>query len=256
MIKIHGNTLVPVDVLRKIEDDLCLTDGVSEIVKKWQVKLPYHINLVDILFRWANEDKHSLILAELLKQNHGGNYEILASFLNQFINSESSFNLTPVRPVVSNQSDRIDVLITDKNYALIIENKIHGAVDQHSQLSRYIHSVAVKGYNPKNIFVIYLTRDGNKEASDYSWHSKEDKNIKKQYADGYFPLSYRYDILPWMKDAVLPDCRLKDVFMRSAIEQYIDHLEGMFTLRKGNEKMDTEIKDYIKDKLSFNREMR
>jgi hypothetical protein len=55
-----------------------------------------------------------------------------------------------------------------------------------------------------------------------------------------------------MKDAVLPDCRLKDIFIRSAIEQYIDHLEGMFTIRKGNEKMDTEIKDYIKNKLSLN----
>jgi transcriptional regulator of heat shock response len=63
---------------------------------------------------------------------------------------------------VSEFSDYIDAKIETKNFCIIIENKINNAVDQDRQIERYVDKV--KPHN-NNIFVLYLTLDGNKDAS-------------------------------------------------------------------------------------------
>jgi hypothetical protein len=58
-----------------------------DIYNREKLKLPYHVNILDVL--WANENAHSRIFVELLKQKNGDTYEILGDFTNylQTLNS-------------------------------------------------------------------------------------------------------------------------------------------------------------------------
>jgi hypothetical protein len=65
-------------------------------------------------------------------------------------------------------------------------------------------------------------------------------------------LSFKDDILPWLKNNILPNIRLKDKYLSSSIEQYIDHLEGKFSLRTMNNRMNMELQEFIKGALGLN----
>ena len=67
----------------------------------------------------------------------------------------------------------------------------------------------------------------------------------------YLNLSFKDDIIPWLKEKVLANIRMKDTYLRSAVEQYIDHLEGIFNLRTINIKMNMELQKFIKDTLGI-----
>lgn len=212
-------------------------------------KLPYHINILDLL--WANENAHSRIFAHLLKQKSGNTYNILDSFLEYLAELNPHFNHSVHKPKITTETGRIDLLILDKGYAIIVENKIHDAADQSSQIARYIEKILNEGYKSSQIFVVYLTRDGNKTPEDQSW-KLYNINYKEDFADRFFPLSFKEDILPLLKDTILPNCKVKDVYLKSAIEQYIDHLEGMFNQRKIHHKMNSELHNHIKEVLQLN----
>jgi len=220
-----------------------LSNSLISIYQKEKSELPYHINIVDLLR--ANENAHSRIFAELLKQNNHNKYDILESFYNYLQTINFNFDKKPINPQITSEKDRIDLLILDTDYAIIIENKIHGASDQSEQLARYIDNVKSKGIKESQIWVIYLTRDGN-EPENQSW-----RNYKDTFTERFFPLSFRNDILPWLEETVLPNCRIKDVYLKSTIEQYIDHLKGIFELRINQNKMNKEIQNHIKQVLEL-----
>ena len=97
-------------------------------------KLPYHINVIDELH--ANENANSRILAALLQYNEGGNFTILQSFVDYFLEDQ---NIEILQPTITSENFRIDLLVREQGkYAIIFENKIHGAVLQKNQLARYI----------------------------------------------------------------------------------------------------------------------
>lgn len=223
------------------------SNSFMEIYELEKSKLPYHINVLDIL--WANENAHSRILTELLKQESKKKYDILDSFLE--ILQVSGEKLKAIRPRITSEKDRIDLLILDEEYAIIIENKIHNAIDQESQIARYIKIVLAKGYEEKQISVIYLTRDDNKKPEKQSW-IYENVDYEERFKERYFPLSFKYDVLNWLKSKALPNCRIKEVYLKSTIEQYIDYLEGMFNLRKSQSNMNKEIQNHIKESLELN----
>lgn len=226
-----------------------LSNSFMNIYNFEKIKLPYHINILDLL--WANENAHSRIFAELLKQKNGNKLDILESFLEYLTGINPDFKHTPNRPKITSEKDRIDLLILDKEYALIIENKIHNAVDQGAQIARYIEKIKQKGYKDNQIFIVYLTRDENKKPEDQSW-KLNDVDYKDDFSERYFPLSFRKDVLPWLINYVLPNCKVKDVYLKSTIEQYIDYLEGIFNLRKIQYKMNSELQNHIKKVLDLN----
>jgi hypothetical protein len=213
------------------------------------IKLPYHINLLDLVR--VNENAHSRIFARLLeKKNDFGEYPILQS-LYKFLNQQfKQFEYTIKSPAISVEKDRIDMLILEDDHAVIIENKIHGAVDQGGQLARYINRVRNRGYHDTQIFIIYLTRDGTKTENDYTW-TINGTSFKQQFKGRYLRISYRYHILPLLKDHILPSCRSHDVFLQSSVIQYIDYLEGMFNKRKISMAMNKELNDFIKEKIGL-----
>lgn len=146
--------------------------------------------------------------------------------------------VTIENPAVAVEKDNIDILVSDKNYAFIIENKINGAGDQREQIKRYVESVENNyGYDISKIYVAYLTRWGNKEVSENSLPD----DLKTELGKRFLPINYREHILPWMKET-LPELPLKETLLISGMRQYIDTLKGMFNLRKNQKDMMNDIK--------------
>jgi hypothetical protein len=215
--------------------------------------LPYHINLIDELH--ANENAHSRILGKLLKQKtHNGTFELFESFIEYLKekgkdkDKEDFSKIEVEKPQITQEKKRIDLWIRDKSYAIVLENKVKWAGDQHAQIDRYIDVTKNYGFSEDKIFVIYLPPTYEKEPEQQSWGKYYENDIHK---NRYLNLSFRGDIIVWLKEKVLPDVKLKDVYLRSAIEQYIDHLEGIFSLRTINNKMNMELQKFIESELKL-----
>jgi hypothetical protein len=228
-----------------------------EVYNEAKSKLPYHINLVDLLH--ANENAHSRILGELLKQkSENGQFEILQSFLQMLKGKNATFgNLCFETPMITIEDERIDIWIRGVNAAgcktdaLIIENKIHWADDKEKQLARYIDKTKINGYQNEKIYVIYLPPSNEKDPSPQSWG-----DYKEDFKNRYLKITFRDDILPWLEDFVLKLDYVqseKGKFLRSALEQYIDHLKTMFNLNSYSQIktkiMNKEMNAYIEASL-------
>lgn len=230
-------------------DNFNLLNSFMKIYEIEKNKLPYHINILDLM--WANENAHSRILAELLKQNSADGFEILNRFI-QFLKSiNPKLDHVFIHPKITSEKGRIDLLVEDGSFALIIENKIHNAVDQKAQLARYIEKVALTRIPMNNIYVVYLTRDGGKTPEEYSWVHNNGMNYRGLFENRFFELSYKSHILPWLKEFVLPNCKIKDVYLKSTIEVYVDYLEGMFNTRNIDMKMNSELQNHLKEVLNL-----
>lgn len=124
----------------------------------------------------------------------------------------------------------LDGLIVKKGeFAIIIENKICGAGDQSEQIKRYILSMVKEEDVPlENVWVVYLTMDGlqhdgkptkvsyNEEDADFSSYDIDNRLIC---------VNYRYDIIPWMKESVLPMVNHSEHLLASSIEVYVNYFE-------------------------------
>lgn len=238
------------DIQLAVEEECkSLLDFVSEFAKRYEEekrKLPYHLNVIDELH--INENAHSRILMKLLcYQNDKGEYEILQSLLEYMQKKKEAFsNIKVKKPKITQEEQRIDLWVRDEGYAIIFENKIYNAIDQEEQICRYIEKTKAEGYSVENIYVIYLSQDG-KEPEEQTWG-----NYKEEFKDRYLNLSFRYNILPWLREHVLPNISLKDVYLKCAIKQYIDYLEGLFNLRTIQKQMIMELNDFIKENLNLN----
>lgn len=237
----------------------------NALYEQEEAALPYHINVIDELH--ADENAHSRIFSKLLGYKENGKYPILEKFLNEVC----CFNLTIEKPDIRkvDSCGRIDIPIFDTSYVVVIENKVtNKAQDQNKstggQLARYIETM-VNDYGRKEdaIYVIYMPKY-TRDPSDESWINKNNHSYKKAFEQRFRSISYRDRIYPWIKNELLPVIDTKDIdtkdkdtkgsFLRSAIEQYIDHLEGLFSLRKIDEKMNKNLQDYLKETWKINDE--
>lgn len=224
----------------QMAENLRLAEAFGEYYEKQKTALPFHINVIDELH--ADENAHSRILMQLLKYKEDGKQVFLSSFLKQLPN----FNIDDFdieKSETHYNKEYIDCLIEKKGeFAVIIENKIHWAKDQDRQIERYITTEIKNGIPADNIWVIYLTRDGRKKVESYSYTDK----AKEILQDGHFiEMDYRHDILPWLKEHILPNCRLKEEWLISAIKQYIDHLEGLFDIRENQTDFRQKMQNHI-----------
>jgi hypothetical protein len=228
---------------KEIRDIIDLIEKFNSLYEKELSKAPYNLCLLDLC--GANENAHTKILVQLLKYKANENHPFLESLLERwFRNKNLKFNYKELE--ISFNKDFIDGLIKDDQKAVIIENKIHYAPDQNQQIKEYVEKVEGKfRIDRNNIYVVYLTRYGDKKVTDNSCP----KDLKEKLG-GFVESNYCYDILPWLKEDVLPNCKLKDDNLVSALKQYIDHLDGMFGQRNSNG-MDEELKEWLKQKLQF-----
>ena len=240
--------------MENIADLLKFVDDFNEIREKEEMKLPYHINLIDELH--AGENAHSRILEKLLKQQEPTTrkHEILESFVRYIIgkygNDTNDFSKIKIEnPIITQEKQRIDLWIRDDDYAIVLENKVAWAPDQQNQLESYINVTKKYGFEEEQIYVLYLPPTYNKEPDKQTWGNYYEHEIRNRR---YLKLSFKDDILPWLNDFVLPNIRLRDNLLSSAIEQYIDHLEGKFSLRTINNNMNMELKNFIRKELGLN----
>ena len=195
--------------------------------KELKKQSPFHINVIDELH--ANENAHSRILVRLLQYSNGEAYPILKSFVSLIPAWDEGIIVSC--PKIEYDIEHIDALIEEKGkYAIIIENKIHGAQDQKQQIERYVDTAIKRGIPSEKIWALYVTRDGSKVVTDFSLTLR----TKRILGNRFVPLNYRDDILPWLKNTVLPICPEKEEWLLSALKQYIDHLEGLLEVRSSN----------------------
>lgn len=237
---------------QEIEDLMCFVDEFAIRYQAEHDSLPYHFNIVDELR--VNENAHTRILMKLLQYEKGKMFPILLSFLKSlpvFINEDIQIK----RPRLYTGREFIDGLIEDPgNYAIIIENKVCGAVDQNYQLERYIDSVEKHGFKNKDIYIIYLTLDENKTVCDYSLTAKAKKKLgyeNDQTTGRYFQINYSQHILPWLKDEIAPTYKDEE-YLYSGIYQYIDYIEGLLDIRKEDKPMKERLNELIEAKYELN----
>ena len=155
------------------EQLLKLAEDINKLVNQNKT---YNANIITELH--ANENAHSRILRMFLQYDDGTKeYPILRKFLDIPKVKDVILNVEIKGCRFTNEQERIDLLIENASQAIIIENKIYGAVDQESQLERYIECVKMHGKKESNIYVVYLTKDGEKSVDNSSFTQKAKKYL-------------------------------------------------------------------------------
>ena len=68
-------------------------------------------------------------------------------------------------------------------------------------------------------------------------------------------MDYYHNILPWLKETVLPNCRVREEWLETAIKQYIDHLEGLFDIRDSRKGFRKKVLSKIANRIGCTKEM-
>jgi len=224
-----------------------LSVAVAEKACWWDERLPYHINLLDILR--SGETDHSRILFQILKyKTPTGRFEWLESLIAFIQERYGKFqNIKVYKPLITAENMRIDLCVRESHaYAVIVENKSHGHKDEDLQLFRYIGKLIAKGYREKQIHVLYLPPESSREPQPQSWGE-----YGERFKDRYVNFSFRDGVLPWLKERVLPSVKDKDTYLFSALSQYIDHWEGRLGLRAIEKDKNMSIEKIILERLEI-----
>lgn len=215
-------------------------------------------NLLDAVY--VNENVHSRILRMILEYSQHSDYPFYASFLRiPKVAGILPEGFSGGKPRFFNERDRIDLLIEGADYAIIIENKIYDAVDQDRQMERYILSCTERGIKNDRIFALYLTSDGTKQIPEGSLTGKarELLDITSTSTGRFSEINFRYDILPWLRDAISISKTMDNPQLESALTQYADYLAGMYGERECESEYESKMvellgKYEIKTIASFN----
>ena len=249
---------------RALKSCMELTDVFTEKLIEEKRKLPYHINIIDELS--ANENANSRILSALLQYTNNGEYVLLKSFVKNVL---SDFDIEVDRPYITAENLRIDLLVREnrecEKYAIIFENKIYNATQQKNQLARYIIKLRDEGFCDKEIYVVFMP-PYMYEPDDCCWHEPQEvckkcerykckiespPNLKDEFKSRYKVITFREDIIRWLKGYVVPNCNTEEVYLYTAAMQYLDYLEGYFYLRTINKEMNMRLDKIIIDHLKL-----
>ncbi len=230
-----------------LEELLSKIDGVWKKEQAHQIELldrGEKYNIFNILGMATKEVRlHSAFIANLLnpKGEHGCGDLFLTNFLTLVLKQQipHKFKTKEIQcyveyyigPASGEYGGRIDILVQDSTYALIIENKIY-AKDQTNQLKRYDHYGKQSG---KKYHLVYLTLFGN----DAGEHSSSD-------VENYLRCSYEKDILDW-----LTKCHnfVKDKpKVVETLKQYIEVIEEL-TYQKMNDPSTKKVAELAIDHL-------
>jgi hypothetical protein len=129
---------------------------------------------------YHRENLHSDVLAYFLdpKKGHKCGFTFLYAFINMLNNNAPQLQFAKhERLEVYREKGRIDISILDplSKRAIIIENKINNAKDQHRQLYRYIEHLHSRDFT--SAAIVYLSLDGSKRPSYECYVPEEVKEI-------------------------------------------------------------------------------
>jgi hypothetical protein len=141
----------------------------------------------DLTTKEIDERFYSKILSKILDPDTPeiGNIEYLKLFI-QLLREKNpriiDYTFTKNNVEVKTEQEYIDILIADKEYAIIIENKIANAADQENQLARYYETVIKDGLTPLAVVYIPPNHLRNPHFETYTGkYKKRVDDIKKIY---------------------------------------------------------------------------
>ena len=199
---------------------------------------PPYINIFNLISE--QEKFNSQMLYDILKVNINKNidgYNIKLNFAKLFIeflfkkhnveykNNTLDGSKFEVKKEFQTQKNKfIDLLILDneKNYAVIIENKINSGDNGENQIADYYNDI--KSRKIKNIYVVYLTRYGY-EPSENSLNNE----LKKEMGNNLFCIPHSF-IASWLENVLENDLFIKLIekekdykVLESAMIQFIQN---------------------------------
>ena len=108
-------------------------------------------SLLDII-GGIGETLTSKVIANIFSyQDDNKKFPLLESFIKKFLNKDISV----VKPIITAEKERLDVAVKDKNYAIVIENKLRNAPFQRNQLARYIYRLK-QNYREEDIYLVLM----------------------------------------------------------------------------------------------------
>lgn len=222
--------------------------------KEREKELPYWINLVEVMnfgYRGSgkNENGHSRFLYELFRYTYNGTHPVINSFINRFTNrkrfkSKSGENKITVNSTFSETGRHPDIYInqlgaydSDETISVVFENKIDYAEDRDKQMQDYIIGMHNERNNgniilDSNCYAFYLISDFASKRNDTAHDASGRQYVdKKKILDilipdkNYILLSYKEDILPWLKSESFSK---KECYLTDNISLYIQYLNNRF----------------------------
>ena len=149
-------------------------------------------------------------------------YAFLDSLL-RYIRHKKNRNRFPdkvIAPVFSKEKET-DLLVKDKDFALILGNFTYGTTNKDSQLLNCVKSTIDEGYKEEQIFVIHLTTTDTCNPLDYP---------EEEWEERYIKLSFREDIIDWMETEVINVMPSIEYSLAKGIYQYYECLIKIFNL--------------------------
>lgn len=261
-----------------------------ETIRKMRVEAGidkhYATNILDILN--PTEPQVSKILCSFFSFTQNGKFCLWRSFTEKFL-SRCGFDKQWInKPIFSSEENRIDILVKEQSYAVIVENKIHDAIFQRNQLARYIN-VTKSLTNEDNVFIVllpYESSDGYiEDIPDSVWrlpcdwkvsnnerkcalrgdstlcacdieNLSEDKQKEFKckdcinFKENYLNRTKVLDntFLDWLDQEMGKKASADDAIMQSAMLLFSDYFKGIRHLRI-KDKFIMDITDYLRNKL-------
>lgn len=252
-------------------------------------RIPYSCNIFEKYD--SLEPFTSWALSMIFKFNMNGDYILFKSFAARFLKS-IGFNLNNIHSpkIIAESEDRIDVLIKEDNYCVIIENKLKGALFQRNQLARYIKSQ--EKYPKDKVFIVLLPKDCSSVERYAESLSKSVWNLPEDYKDsngsrkcsvdqnrcwcdlpdsamteerlghckkcisyiesGYISrtVTIHSGLSGWLIDDCLPLISNEETILKSFIVQFADFLKLQYNTRE-SEQLINEMKEFLRKQLNL-----
>lgn len=148
----HPERIINLHIMNELEDILQLADELSQYLEEFKASSIYDINLFE---KPKIEENHiSYLLYKILDYKGKEGKIIYKRFIEIFFPELIKQIKTP--EITFEKVYHIDILIKDKDYAIIIENKIFGAVFQRNQLARYIKRLLDERFSKERIYIVII----------------------------------------------------------------------------------------------------
>lgn len=270
----------------KIDTLFVYLERIRKMRVEAEIDKHYATNILDILN--PTEPLVSKILCSFLSFTQNGKFSLWRSFTEKFLSRCGFDNKWINKPIFSSEENRIDILVKEQSYAVIVENKIHDAVFQRNQLARYIN-VTKSLTNEDNVFIVllpYESSDGYiEDIPDSVWRLPCDwkvsnnerkcalrgdstlcacdienlsENKQKEFKckdcinfkENYLNRTKVLDntFLDWLDQEIGKKNSADDAIMQSAMLLFSDYFKGIRHLRN-KDKFIMDITDYLRNKL-------
>lgn len=198
-----------------------------------EFRIEHNIAYAPFEFFWDNpaEPRHSRLLGYFIdpRAEHGCGLFLLRSFFKQFDLVSPDLPLDEHCVVHPPEEGHIDLLVTrerpDGKYAVIIENKVNGAVDQDEQLQRYYEQLRRRGFGHEEIVVCYLTLRGGSPSVGSEGNIGDRLRLR----------SFLEHIVPWLESA-LTDKEDWPSGMRAGMCDNLKHYRNLIKRMLNNER--------------------